>query len=506
MSDAISEEATSASVGAALLSMWTDLSTANALWRNNNHDNYLIESLVVPEPLPGGVTETKLKKFSRIEVIATGNVYTEVFLYPAYDVDMLTKKLNNLGNEQILRLTKVPLPEAKLRVSLRLDSSYLRYRSQHRSVLSLEWDGDASYAFYYPKDSSTGTTVPEEYKAYYGQQKKIEIAVMPRPVDSRLQDLYIQMVTTESLRDRFFVFSQQRQTFESLAQQTLQTPTRKAQTVLSASFSQINFPEVAAGRGPADNAWFSHLVTPPGACVPNGGMKLPTGWDSYYSTGPETPWNPSTVSSAGATHTIAPQARIIHAGASPEPLGFVGTAVPSAVWSVEGDAGGQIVEVGSDHFYKPAKKPSGLSDRTPRETLIPAVLVSSYSLLPARADVVTATGGGTQASALFVTTFLYPTNFIRFHAKGNALRLSCCYFNVDSEETELKPEDVEWTILAGNGQVSAQGIFTPQSAAPSPVTILMARDISKLDEWRFAVTIIPMPVLDLYDVLRLQQA
>lgn len=497
MNDAISAEATSASVGAALLSMWTDLSTANALWRNNNHDNYLIESLVVAELLPGGVMETKLKKFSRIEVIATGNVHTQVFLYPAYDVDMLTKKLNNLGNEQILRLTKVPLPEAKLRVSLRLDSSYLRYRSQHRSVLSLEWDGDASYAFYYPKDSSTGTTVPAEYKAYYGQQKKIEIAVMPRPVDSRLQDLYIHMITTESLRDRFFVFSQQRQTFKSLAQRTLQRPKHEGETVLSASFSQINFPEVAAGKAPVDNAWFSHLVTPPGACVPNGGTKTPTGWDSYYSTGPETQWNPSTVSSAGATHTIAPQARIIHAGASPEPLGFVGTAIPGAVWSVEGDAGGKIVKVDSDHFYEPAKKPPGLLFSNPGEMLIPA---------PARADVVTAAGGGAQASALFVTTFAYPTNFIRFHAEGNALRLSCCYFDFEMDEAVVPPEDVEWTILAGNGEVSAQGIFTPQSAAPSPVTILMARDISKLDEWRFAVTIIPMPVLDLYDVLRLQQA
>lgn len=505
MNDDIATEATPASGEVVLFSMWAGLSTVNALWRNNNHDNFLIESMVVAEPMPGGVMETTLRKFSRIELMTAGNVYTEVFLYSAYDVDMLTKKLSNLGTEQILRLTKVPLPDAKLRVSLRLDSSYLRYRAQHRSVLSLEWEGAASYAFYYPKDSSTGIPVPAEYKLYYDQQKKIEIAVMPRPVDSRLQDVYIKMLTTDSLRDRLFLFSQQRLTHESLAERTLQTPTSEDQTVLYASFSQSNFPEVAAGRAPADNAWFSHLVTPPGSCVPNGGMKAPSGWDSFYRTGPETPCNPSTVSSAGATHTIAPQARIIHAGESPEQLGFVGTAVPSAVWSVEGDAGGKIVKVGSDHFYEAAKKPSGLLFSNPGDTLIPAVLISSYPSLPARADVVTATGGGAQASALFVTTFLYPTNFIRFHAEGNALRLSCCYFNLDLEETVLQPKDVEWFILAGNGEVSAQGIFTPQSAAPSPVTIVMARD-TRLDIWRFAVTIIPMPLLDLHDVLRLQQA
>jgi len=126
--------------------------------------------------------------------------------------------------------------------------------------------------------------------------------------------------------------------------------------------------------------------------------------------------------------------------------------------------------------------------------------------MAARADVVTAAGVGAQASALFVTTFLGPTNFIRFHAEGAALRLGCCYYNIDQEEVELQPQDVEWFILAGNGKVSAQGIFTPQSAAPSPLTILMARDRRVDWEWRFAVTIIPMPLLTLRDVLRLQQS
>lgn len=86
------------------------------------------------------------------------------------------------------------------------------------------------------------------------------------------------------------------------------------------------------------------------------------------------------------------------------------------------------------------------------------------------------------------------------------MRLSCCYYNIDQEEVELRPEDVKWFILAGNGEVSAQGIFTPLPAAPSPVTILMAQDIRVDWEWRFAVTIIPISLLSLRDVLRLQQA
>ncbi|HEN8711214.1 hypothetical protein [Pseudomonas sp. GD03746] len=506
MKNAIDEDADPASGGSVLLSMWMDRFTANALWRYVNHDDFLIESIVTVTPMPGGIMETTMRKFSRIEIIATGNVYSEVNLYPAYDVVADTKKLGNRGDEQILRLIEVPLPAARLRVTLPLASSYLRYRAQDQSVLSLEWNGDASYAYYYPKGSRIPTAVPAEYEDYYDRQEKIEIAMMPRAVDSRLQDLYIYMLTTESLADRHFLFHQQPQAYKNLAGRRLQAPTPEVQTVLSAQFSQTNFPEVSAGYPPADNAWFSHLVTPPGACVPDGGTKLSTGWLSNYKVGPERPWNPSTVASAGTVHKIAPQARIFPAGELRQQLGFVGTPVPGAVWSVAGDAGGRIVKEGSDHFYEPATKPPGILFSEQGETLIPAVLKSSYSLLPARTDVVTAAGGGASASALYVTTFVGPTHFIRFHAEGAALRLSCCYFNRYQEEAVLQPEHVKWHILAGNGEVSAQGIFTPLSAAPTTVTILMAEDLRVDTEWRFAVTIIPMPLLSLRDVMRLQQA
>jgi hypothetical protein len=492
--------------GSALFSMWTDLSIANDLWRNNNHDDFLIESMVTATPQSGGVMETTMRKFARIEVIGTGNVYTEVYLYPLRDVVTDTKKLNNMGAEQVLRLTELPHPSGKLRVSVRLDSSYLRYRSQDHSVLSLEWTGSDTYAYYSPKESRTPSPVPAEYVEYFQRRKKIEIAMMPRPVDARFNDLYIQMVTSESLRDRHFSFSLQRPTYQSLAGPTLQAPAPEAQTVLNAQFTTTNFPDVATGKPPADNAWFSHLVTPPGSCEPDGGTKLPAGWQSKFKIAPKRPWNPSAAASAAAVHTIAPQARIIGAGHLKEKLGFVGTPVPNAVWTVAGEAGGRIVKENNDYFYEPATKPAGILFSEPGGTLIPAVLVSSYPSLPARADVVTAKGGGAQASALFVTTFLGPTNFIRFQDEGGALKLTCCYFNVDLEEVVIEPKDVEWFILAGNGEVSPQGIFTPRSASPSPVTIVMARDSRVETEWRFAVTIIPLPLLSVYDVLRLQEA
>ena len=494
-----------ASVGSVLLPMWVNLATVNTWWRFYNYEDFLIESMVMATPMPGGFMETTLRKFKRIELIGTEADYIQADLYPGYDVVIDTKKLSNLGVEQIYRLTEVPLPAGRLRVTLRLDSSYRRYRAQEQSVLSLEWDGDVSYAYYYPKYLTVPTTVPPEYGEYYNRRKKIEIAMMPRAVDSRLQDLYIYTYTSETLRDHFFFICQQPLAYRSLADRTSQAPTPEVQAGLYAEFSQTDFPEVAAGNPPTDNAWFSHLVTPPGACVPNGGTQRPTGWMSNYKIGPKRPWNPSTIASAGEVHKIAPQARIFPAGELRQQLGFAGAPITGAEWSVAGEAGGRIVKEGSNHFYQPATKPPDLLFSTPGETLIPAVLKSSYPLLPARTDLVTAAGGGARAVARYVTLFVGPTHFIKFHAEGTALRLSCCYFNRDHEEVELQPEHVKWHILAGNGGVS-QGIFTPRWTVPTPVTILMAEDLRCTDEWRFAVTIIPMPFLTLRDVLRLQQS
>lgn len=497
------ENADPASGDSTPLSMWSELNAVNRLWMFCNYQDFQIESIVTATPMPGGVMQTTMRKFARIEIIGLADNRIEVKLWPAYDVETDTKKLNNLGAEQILRLTEVPLRVARLSVVLPLDSCCFRYRAQDQSVLSLEWVDGASSFYYYPGESSTPTAVPVNYERHYDAQNKIEIAMMPRPVNPLLQDLYIYMMMEE--KNWIFVFSQRPQTYQSLAGRTLPAATPEAQAVLFAEFSRTSFPEVAAGNPPADNAWFSHLVTPPGSCVPNGGSKVPAGWLGIYKVGPKTPWNPSTVANAGAEHKIDPQARIFPAGELKQQLSFAGTSISDPAWSVAGEAGGRIVKEGSDHFYEPATKPPGLLFSEPGETLIPAVLKSSYPQLPARTDVVTAAGGGARASALYVTTFLGPTHFIRFHAEGATLRLGCCYFDRRSQEVELQPKDVKWYILAGNGEVSEQGIFTPRSAEPSPVTILMAEDLRFVDEWRFAVTIIPMPLLSLRDVVRLQQ-
>ncbi|MBF8668950.1 hypothetical protein IR012_01145 [Pseudomonas putida] len=489
-------------------SMWGELAWLNSLWREVDND-FLIESLMITRPpaYKGREgEETLLRKFSRIEVIATGNLYYyEANLYPSREFLMFTKRLANLGEKQIIRLTEASVAETRLRIALPADSSYLRYRAQDESVLSIEWSGENYYAYYDPKDSSSGTAVPAEYADYYDRQKKIEVAIMPRPGNAKLQDLYIYMMTLDSLRDRLFAFLQQPVAYENLAGEMRQHLAPASQAPLFGLFPESSFPEVAQGKAPVDNAWLSHLITPPGSTEPDSGMITTGGWQSRYKQVPKKPWNPSEVSIAEPRYKIAPHSQVFHAGDDKEQLGFVATSMPGANWSVAGDAGGTIVKEGNDHFYVPAIRPPGIAFKVPGGTLIPAATRASLPRLPARTDVLTATGDGVSTSVSFVTTFTYPTNFIRFTRQGDALQLSCRYFNADSEEVPVPPDSVEWHILAGNGVISAEGVFTPASAAPSAVTVVMAVDARNLDEWRFAVTIIPLPLLSLRDVLRLQQ-
>ncbi|MDZ5602165.1 hypothetical protein SJI00_05160 [Pseudomonas sp. RP23018S] len=489
----------------ALFSMWTGLEWANSQWADVTHNDFLIESLPSVVYLGGEMSQVSLRCFSRVEIIGTGNVYTTVNLYPSHDIDILTRTLSNLGAEQIVRLNEVVLSSTRLRINVRMDSSCLRYRAHEQSVLSIEWTGQASYAFYEPSDSRLPSTVPDEYIQHYNRRNKVEIAIMPRPVSARCQDLYIYMVTTETLRDRNFVFFQQPSAFENVRRVMQKSSPAAYQTFLSALFPSFSFPEVAVGRAPADEAWFGHLVTPPGSVELDGGEETPDGWTSRYKTVPKKPWAPFRNAQKKFDYKIAPYCQIFHAGAQKERLGFVADPVPGAVWSVTGNAGGALVKEGNDHFYLPAKKRPDLIFRQPSETLIPAVTRASLREVPARADVVTAVGQGADACAWFVTTFAYPTHFIRFAAQDGVLQLKCCYFNIDSEEVGLQPQEVTWHVIAGNGAVS-DGVFTPASVAATPVTVVMAVDIRDLTEWRFAVSIIPLPLMSARDVVSLQQS
>lgn len=492
--------------------MYTHNLWINMLWLSDANWDFLIESFVMTRPpaLMGREgTETLLRPFSKIEILSYGISTNKLILHSNHEFLMFTKKLSNLGAEQILRLTEINPGAVRFSVKLPTHESYLRYRAQGQSVLSVEWKGGADYGFYDTKDSTVETAATPEYVEYYNRRKKIDIAIMPRPESAKLQDLYIYMTLDENRFTRLFIFSPQPVAWESLVSGVQQPialpPALAAEAALFGYFPKHNFPEVEAGGAPVDSAFIANLVTPLGSTKLDGIVDA-GGALFRYKRDYKKSLKPAESAIPDLTYKISPHSQVFHAGDAKERLGFVYIPMPGVKWSVTGDAGGTLVKEGNDHFYVPALKPPGVVFNVPGETLIPAVTRASFPRVPARTDVLTAAGEGLCDPVSFVTTFVYPTHFIRFSLAGNALQLNCWYFNLDMEETAVPAEDVEWHILAGNGVVSAQGVFTPASTAPSGVTVVMALDTRNVAEWRFAVTIIPLPLLSVNDVLRLQQA
>lgn len=491
--------------------MYTYALWINTLWLKDADSDFLIESFVMTRPpaLMGREgAEALLRKFSKIEILSDGNFSNKLILHSSHEFLMFTKRLSNLGAEQILRLTEINPGAVRFSVKLPMHECYLRYRAQGQSVLSVEWTGGADYGFYDTKDSTVETAATPEYIEYYNQRKKVDVAIMPRPESAKLQDLYIYMILDENRLTRHFIFQQRPIAYESLVsgvQQPIALAPAAADAALFGYFPKENFPEVGAGRAPVDSAFVGDLVTPPGSTELVGVVDAGGSLFGYRRVDKKS-LKPAESAIPALTYKISPYSQVFHAGDAKERLGFVYLPMPGVKWSVTGDAGGTLVKEGNDHFYVPALKPPGVVFSLPGETLIPAVTRASFPRVPARTDVLTAAGDGLCDPVSFVTTFVYPTHFIRFTLAGNALQLNCWYFNLDMEETAVPAEDVEWHILAGNGVVSAQGVFTPASTAPSGVTVVMALDTRNVVEWRFAVTIIPLPLLSAYDALRLQQA
>jgi len=207
-----------------------------------------------------------------------------------------------------------------------------------------------------------------------------------------------------------------------------------------------------------------------------------------------------------SNYRLSPLAQILRAGGEREKLAFAGAAISNAQWTRSGDAGGDLHKDGQDWFYKPPKEPTPAAIyNNDGETLLPAALRASLGVSPAQVDRIMASNGSDMATTELVTTLVPPTHFIRFTLQSGGLALSCHYFHRDHGEMQLADKDVKWHRLAGNGSVSENGIFTPDATAPSATTIVMAEDLRDLSEWRYAVTIVPLPYLPASEVVRLQQ-
>ncbi|MBF8668951.1 hypothetical protein IR012_01155 [Pseudomonas putida] len=92
--------------------------------------------------------------------------------------------------------------------------------------------------------------------------------------------------------------------------------------------------------------------------------------------------------------------------------------------------------------------------------------------------------------------WVQPTHFIRVAKQNSGLKLSLFYFNADQEEKAVPDALTSWEVVAGNGTVTS-GVFKPAAQNPSPYSVVVGVDRSQEDEWRWGLTIIALPMLDI---------
>ncbi|WEK29698.1 MAG: hypothetical protein P0Y58_22810 [Candidatus Pseudomonas phytovorans] len=484
-------------------SAWSTLSPLNALWGALRGS---LEFVVVTTPIMENYWESHVTRFGKAELVRTGVRYTEIYLSQGDEAVIRLRRLGGSGAKQVVAVG-APSPFGdRLRVSVDTDASWLKYDATADGELSMQWTGGASYAFYSPASSRTPAVVPDKFVAHYDQLKKVAITRVPPPQTELPQQIYINVVVQEVEGwPIVFIIKTQLSMSAQSSVASLQGCTYTPQTneVLSAIPASEFFSDSADGKAPADLQWLSDLLVPPGSLTVTQEKKSAGSWLIQYGQRSRALVGATQESAVSAAYQLTPVARILAAGGSKELVEFTGTPLPNPTWALKGDERGQLEKENNRYFYVPPLSPQPSAKfNDSADMLISPAYRSAVDGLPVATDIVEATGASGSASSVFVTTFVPPTHFIRFARHTTGLQLSLCWFTRNGE-TQVPAASVKWHRLAGNGAISAEGIFTPASSSPSPVTVLMAEDERDQTEWRYGVIIVPMPMFDTVGLLSL---
>ncbi|ANI33445.1 hypothetical protein C206_12759 [Pseudomonas putida TRO1] len=93
-----------------------------------------------------------------------------------------------------------------------------------------------------------------------------------------------------------------------------------------------------------------------------------------------------------------------------------------------------------------------------------------------------------------------PTHEFKLSKSGDKLKLVMTHLDANGLEREVDPLATEWSLLAGGGQIDADGVFTPSSS--NKFAVILA--IEPNPEHHFwAVVIVPVPLMSVDDFLKL---
>lgn len=173
----------------------------------------------------------------------------------------------------------------------------------------------------------------------------------------------------------------------------------------------------------------------------------------------------------------------------------------SVIWRFQGEDHGTLELDGRACWYCPPED-LGVTYDHAGKTLRPCVL-KTPGFEPVVIDVVMT---GTPAKPLFSTYVILnaePTHYFKLDDRAGRVGLRLCYQGRGGKEEIVSPTDIEWRVLAGNGEVSQDGTFTPGHEQPFSVVLAFEKD----PDWLYwAVIILPLPLKSASEFISMSNA
>lgn len=396
--------------------------------------------------------------------------------------------------KQLERVTSSAQKILSLKVGL--NASYWRYSTGDGGKLRLHWSSPPVFAL------AGDEYLRQELEKYYSGIKNMVASILPSPASSALNTVWILHEKNSDMVN--FLVSDRYMNASDRCLPLLEAPVGEfgaADADHLLAFSAHMFPEVKSHQPPADRNWVPRLFAPENSHSFGQGYYLPDA-EAYWA------FYPAGVAARTMSQTAAivdppvlnPLAQLVSAGDSSIGLALTGGAA-GASWTLAGDALGKLDAHQGQYAYTP---PQVLNPRAQlsaaSKTLQPAAYKAS-AFSPVSTDIVRVTAGQVGAEAIFLTQYLVPTHFFSVAKQGNTVSFSLRYVNKQGEEKVVPPARIKWHIVAGNGTVSAAGVFTPHPVSPTACTVVMAEEDDD-DEWYWAATMIPSPLFDADAIVR----
>ncbi|VVM98235.1 hypothetical protein PS623_03146 [Pseudomonas fluorescens] len=384
-------------------------------------------------------------------------------------------------------LEVLPGADTTFTVKVPLANGYLRYKTIEGRVVRLQWSGQATF------ENSGGDYNWAALSEFYKTAARVNLYEVLPPVSPLLHDIKGSYTIRDDSMD--LVLSSLSGEHAAVDETPASAPARAGDAGVL-SFLSILFPEVLTGLPPVDRAWLANFCTPPASLRFTAGQLIPEllmYWAMYDVSSVAAPDHSQAL--AAPPLSITPRLRLVGAGDEKQALSLPPGA-PSVQWSFEGRALGRLVNEQGQMFYYPPNSPSpAFVLEANNKTRHPVARRSDAGTLIS-ADVIKATAGGQSATSTFVALHTTESHYIKAQLANNKVKLKV-FYETWGGVVEVPDAQVRWTVISGNGSMSAAGVFTPHPSDPSPFTVLLAEDTQDQAQFHYWTSIVlPVPTLD----------